>query len=644
MRSKALILAIAAGILAVIVLFFWYSKSKVDTIVIDADRTIDGDYSVQAGQRVVLAKGAKLTVTGNMNIDGELSCDQGGLQATVGGELRVANKLSCADIGDVGIAISAKTFTFEKSATVVAAGPVQLVDRPDKVLVAEQLEKAFDDVEKDGGAGQRIGPMTTGTGLRSSADSQHSLAWQDGAYRLANLVLGADEAGAQTGPRTTISGNWQVIGEGEDAPESVDVERASPKVKKILLNFDFGENSDVRIQDLTLKGPNGSHGSNAYGKCTVLGGPGGDAMRLNVQAANLSINNFFLTLGSGGDGGIAKTSTDCEKAYATGGDGGKPGNFKMMATGKFEIAGAFEITPGQGGSGGLAEATGKNGEAACPGTKGGDAEARGGKGGDSLQAIGSSGTVGGLSNVSVGDVQAGRGGDAIANAGSGGGGNACGCNGGIGGKATATAGNGGKAIKSGSSWAFALSEGGDGGDATANGGHGGVGGSCGADKTGGNGGNGGDSSGKAGKGGEGGDAAGSDGEVLADKGGNGGNGGDGCKAGNGGNKGNGQTPGAQGQAGKTTCKIKVIYANGKYLYVNSVHVAGPDACDSDHWHGAARATDGSVVQDPRPDGCGHCTVSECPVMEVDPVPPYVPAGAVPDISLPSLRGEVRMNF
>ncbi len=645
MKPKVLIAA-AAVVLAAAAAFFWYSMNRVETIVIDADRTVEGDFAVNAGQRVVLANGARLTVTGNLSVDGELACQGGGLLADVGGELRVSRKLSCAEAAETaGIAISAKTFTFDKSATVVSAGSIQLVDRPDKVLVAEQLDAAFDEVEKETGTGLRVGPVVPGNGLQSSLPLRRRVAIGSAElYSLANALLGVESAGAQVGPRVTISGNWQVVGEGEEQPGELDVQRATPKVKKILLNFDFGDNGDVTVQDFTLQGPHGSHGENSYDKCTVLGGRGGDAMRLNVQAANLTINNFNLTLGNGGDGGIARTSKDCERAYATGGDGGKPGNFKMVATGKFQILGTFDVTPGRGGNGGLAEATGKNGEAACPGTKGGDADARGGKGGDSLNVISSSGSVGGLANVVVGDVQAGRGGDAIANAGTGGAGNACGCAGGTGGKATATAGNGGKAVKSGSGWAFAVSEGGDGGDATANGGHGGAGGSCGPDKAGGKGGNGGDSQGKAGTAGTGGDTPGTDGAVLADMGGNGGNGGDGCTAGAGGNRGNGQTPGTPGQPGKTTCKIKVIYVNGKYIYADSVHQAGPDACDANHWHGTGRATDGTIVQDPAPNGCGHCKVADCPVMEVDAVPPYVPAGATPNVTVPSLRGEVRLRL
>lgn len=642
MRNTKLIIALLIVLLVGIGLgiFFWQGLDRLERVVIDTDRTIDGDFRVASTQRVVLANGAKLTVTGNFDIDGELVCENGALQATVGGELRVRNKIACPEPSlETGIAIVAKSFTFDATSSVVSAGSVQLVDQPSKVLVAEQLNRVYDDVEKNTGAGQRVGPLVEGNGSQSTAPRATTVAKQWPSLEpLAHAVFGVETAKAQGAPAVTIRGRWQIIGEGEMPPSELAVERRSPKIKRVLLNFDFGQSGDVAIQDFTLSGPQGSHGENSYDKCTVLGGRGGDAMRLNVMARNLTINNFKLTLGDGGDGGIAKTSKDCEKAYATGGDGGKPGNFKMTASGKFEILGSFEVTPGRGGMGGLAEATGKNGDAACPGVKGGDADARGGKGGDNLNVLASAGTVGGSSNVSVGDVLGGRGGDAIANAGAGGNGNACGCAGGMGGKASATAGQGGKAVKSGAGWAFAISEGGDGGSATSNAGNGGAGGSCGPDKKGGNGGAGGASSAKEGKAGVGGDQPGTDGEVLSDKGGNGGNGGDGCTEGTGGTVGTGRETGTPGQKGKNNCvveepkkvKIQVIQYQGKYIPINQIRIAGPDACSEDHWHGGpVTATDGTVFSDPNPGSCGFCAKSACPVMEIE---------------VPELKAEIRFRL
>jgi len=633
MRNTKAIIALLVVLLIGLGLgvFLWQGQDRLERIVIDADRTIEGDFAVDSTQRLVLANGAKLTVTGNFDVDGELVCEHGAVQASVGGELHVRNKISCPDPSlETGIAIVAKTFTFDASSSVVSAGSVQLVDQPSKVLVAEQLNRVYDDVEKNTGSGQRVGPMIEGNGSQSNRTQSRPVAMQwPNLIPIAHAVFGVATAEAQAAPAVTLRGNWQIIGEGELPPAELAVERRSPKVKRVLLNFDFGSNGDVQIQDFTLSGPHGSHGENVYDTCSALGGRGGDAMRLNVMAKNISINNFKLTLGDGGDGGIAKTSKDCEKAFATGGDGGKPGNFKMTASGTFQIAGSFEVTPGRGGMGGLAEATSKTGDAACPGKKGGDADARGGKGGDNLNVLASAGSVGGSSNVSVGDVIGGRGGDAIANAGNGGAGNACGCVGGMGGKATAVAGHGGKAVKSGAGWAFAISEGGDGGDASANAGHGGSGGSCGPDKKGGNGGVGGNSSSKAGKAGIGGDQAGTDGEVLADKGGNGGNGGDGCMPGRGGLGGN--PSGTPGQLGKITCIIEVIKPKDKYLLTDGLHVAGADACAEEHWHGTATATDGSTIPDPNPGACGHCTVSQCPVIKGDVASPIVPTSAIEDL-------------
>lgn len=643
MQRNSMIKGLIAGGLLVAALLFaviYLVLNKTETIVIDADRTIQGDYAISESQRLVLANGASLTVTGSMSINGEVDCQGGPVQLHVGEEFHVRNKLRCVSNAkqpsDSGITVSAASFTFEKTASIVSDGSIQMVDRPESVLSAAQIEQVYAETEANTGTGPRLGPLSAAGGTQSLAYAPAVMKGNEASWQpILNTAFGIELAQAQEGVApVVISGQWQVVGKGGLPPYDLDVQTPDASIKHVLIYFNFGKNGDARLQDLTLFGPNGHHGKNAEDTCSAVGGPGQDALRLNVQAARLSINNVKLTMGNGGTGGRAITKEDCENASATGGKGGKPGNFKLAGTEEFQITGAFEVTPGEAGDGGEAQAYGLDPAPSCPGLKGGNATARGGQGGDALKLLASTGAVGGLSNVTIGDSYAGRGGDAYADAGLGALGNTCGCAGGDGGNALAIAGNGGAATKSGAGSGAAV--GGDGGNSQAAGGHAGSGGSCGPDKTGGNGGRGGSTVSTPGKGGAGATKSGKDGDPGEDKsGGNGGNGGDGCTEGVGGPGGSGEPKGGDGADGKRTCaiptkKIQVISVGGRYLPVSQVHLADPDVCGEKHWHGSpVTATDGTVLTDPNPGACGYCTASQCPVMEIE---------------VPDLKAEIRFRL
>jgi hypothetical protein len=633
---------IAGGLLVAVVLIaaIYFVLNRKETIVIDTDTTILGDYVVNDSQRLVLANGAILTVTGSMAVNGELDCQGGAIQLRIGEEFQVRDSLRCVSDSKQpsasGITVSAGSFLFDKTSTVVSDGSIQMVDRPESVLSAAQLEEVYADTEKDSGVGVRVGPLsaTDGNQVIVRAPTATQVAESD-LQPLLHSVFGVQTAQAQDGVApVVISGRWQIVGKGGLPPYDLDVQTPDDSIQRVVIYFNFGKNGDARLQDLTLSGPDGHHGKNAQDTCSAVGNPGQDAMRLNVQAPRLTINNLKLTLGNGGPGGKAITKQDCENASATGGKGGKPGNFKLVATESFQITGAFEITPGEAGDGGEAQAYGLDPAPSCPGQKGGNATARGGQGGDSLKLLAATGTVGGLGNITIGDAYAGRGGDAYADAGLGALGSACGCAGGDGGNALAVGGSGGSATKNGTSAGAAV--GGDGGNSEAAGGHAGSGGSCGSDKKGGNGGRGGSTVSTPGKGGMGATRPGRDGDAGEDKsGGKGGNGGDGCTEGRGGTGGSGEPKGADGSDGKRTCviptkKIKVISVGGKYIPVDQIHLANPDACSEKHWHGSpVTATDGTVLTDPLPGACGYCTESQCPILEIE---------------VPDLKAEIRFSL
>ncbi len=436
-----------------------------------------------------------------------------------------------------------------------------------------------------------------------------------------------------------IIGGTIKVGSGQKPPEEIDLEKVVDQElgrrapKKIVLNFDFSDNRGVALSDLTIKGPNGAPAaSGVSSSCEVSGDNGGNAMRFNVRAHNLRVANFTIEMGSGGDGASVATPASCEEASALAGDGGKPGNIKMYATGRFEIAGGMTIIPGAGGHGGLAKATTKDAAQSCPGKNSGDAEAIGGNGGDSMQKLRIRGSIGGVDNITIAAAHGGNGGDAFAESGEGGHGQSCGCNGGNGGEAYALAGDGGNAAPS----ANGLSTGGDGGEAIANAGNAGFGGSCRQNEgPAGGGGAGGNAIADAGLGGTG-DIRGTDGPQGLSRAGDGGNGGDGCNEGLGGPAGQGSTA-SPGEKGKRLCtvppqeeenlvslpgtdpnsmyELEVIPFDGSAIPIFLIRKGQGQECDQvEHWHGTGviKMINAGETKDPLPDGCGFGKTAELP--------------------------------
>jgi len=671
--DKKVLIAVGAVIVGAVVLGFLF-RGGVSTTVIDSDRVIEGDYVIAENEAVVLKNGAKLSVKGNFSVDGEVRCENGPLSLDVAGAVHIAKRLVCeradgADDAAFGIAMVAQSgIAFDSDAVVVSNSSVQIVDDASKLIsTAAELDSLFDDIGKDTGDGLRIGPLTASD---TSALPGRALAvapsflWNG---TPSNPVAFVNSVSAKTEPGSCvdaggnvvpdcvrISGNW-VMGHGQAPPPGVIVPTPPKGVNRIVLNINFGPDRQVQLQDFILTGPDGRKGSDDIGKsCTAIGGRGENAFRFNVSASDIKINNFELWLGNGGEGGTAETLKDCDPGKATGGEGGEAGNFKMRATGAFEIAGAFNIYPGVGGEGGDAIAKGKDGQDACPGKKGGDAVATGGEGGKNKKELNVQGGVAGTNNISVASVAGGDGGTATAQPGKGGNGTGCKCAGGPGGNGTTTGGKGGAAsVKI--LGAGGTANGGNGGNADSRGGQGGNGGHCDPSAAGGNGGRGGDAQSKEGSGGIGTTANGGPGNVTSEQGGNGGNGGDGCREGQGGSGGSGNPPGANGSPGRNLCvvpggddavtvpdtgsgttttptptpqpppantgtQIQVIRYQGKYLPVSQLLVESEAGCDGGqaHWHaidGLVQATDGTFVPDPGPP-CGYGKTSQNPATAI----------------------------
>ncbi len=409
-----------------------------------------------------------------------------------------------------------------------------------------------------------------------------------------------------------------IIGDGRKAPFDIDISddfkregNEQEKPKRVLLNYDFSDDKGLALQNITITGLDGVHyGGVTAPDCTYKGQDGGDAMRFTGRAGRMRIGNVTLNNGDGGTGETVVSPRGCTESKMTGGEGGKPGNIRLVATQEFVIDGSVYIVPGEGGQGGGARASIKlDSIDRCPAEDGKPVEAIGGDGGDSKQRLRTSGSVAGLGNVQIDPSFGGNGGPAIADgidsvASSG---ETCGCAGGNGSPATAKGGNGGDASRTDGS------KGGNGGTATAFAGFPGDGGSCGENEgPGGKGGDGGNAIATPGAGGNG-NQQGADGQVINEVGGDAGFGGNGCSEGKAGAVGTGQTPGLEAEDGDNTCKadakpksfISVILFNGLSIPVFQLRVAGPDACDGDHWHGGpAKSTTGEIVNDPAPEACG----------------------------------------
>ncbi|MBI4092691.1 MAG: hypothetical protein HY420_02080 [Candidatus Kerfeldbacteria bacterium] len=553
-------------------LWWWLGGSGgVPTRVFAADQTLEGNFVVTQGTKVVVQNGATLTVNGDLLVQGSLVCDGGPLNLRVKGAVTVERHVQCdrpaalssGDVGN-GIMVVAKTFNITKDAAVVSNGHVQMVTDATKLATTqEKIDALYDEAGKYRGEKYHFGPLTpreeipeSAKGLPTSFVAPASSTQDNELGFLGRLFVSsanaqepaADIEGNPVANTNKVGGTWIVGDPSAKPPFNLTIPTPPKDITKIILNFDFG-GDDVEIADFELTGPDGRPGKDDLNQsCDAKGGRGENAMRLNVNAATITVNNFDLHLGNGGQGGGAETTKDCDPATATGGQGGEAGNFKMVASEGFSITGAFTIFPGQGGEGGTATAHGKKGDDGCDGLKGGDATATGGKGGDNKKLLVVSGTVAGTSNIDIREMVGGQGGLGQALGGNGGDGIGSECNGGDGGKATATGGKGGDTNCS----KFPCT-GGKGGDAIARPGKGGNGGTGSATEAGGNGGQGGDANSTAGKGGTGKTANGEDGTVQDQTGGDGGNGGDGCGPGSGGAGGAGDPEGKKGEDGKNLC-------------------------------------------------------------------------------------------
>ena len=224
----------------------------------------------------------------------------------------------------------------------------------------------------------------------------------------------------------------------------------------------------------------------------VVGGNGGEGGRVIIKAGGtLTIERGVeITSGKGGKGGDAEAKSSFV-ASARGGNGGRAGRLvvegrKGIVLNNVGIMRPVAVTGGDGGKGGLAEATGEQGANKCPrGGAGANARARGGNGGGGLGGFIGRNIVYNIprNNLMIIGGNGGEGGEAKAEGGPGGDAICPGkkeAYGGKGGPAEASGGKGGSAKLAGNVAAWTIGgpgapafTGGKGGDATARSGRGG---------------------------------------------------------------------------------------------------------------------------------------------------------------------------
>ncbi len=485
-------------------------NGNMSTMTIRQDTTME-TLTVGAAEMLAVENGAVVTVTGDATVDGRMMAIDNLLTLKVDGDLVIGGTLTAmrddAVVSDdtpfrdhpVGVhIIAAGAVTFGAAAAIKTNGSVVLTD--DEGVLAMTPQEQFDQVEDVSGD-----ELTTLVPLPPD-----NPAFDEPAP--AARVRGS--RGAL--PPVVISGVWP------------DPTGPAPAGDRPVIVFRFNGNRDLNLMDWTVNGPPAPDGADADPMNNTPPRPGKNGLRLNIwnNGGAINVQDVVFNLADGGDGG--NDVSTC--GTATGEDGGNSGNFRMTASGGINFNGPVTINPGRSGDGGSATVNkGAAGAAGCPGDTGDGATATGGDGADNRKRIFARGNVNGLANITLGDVIAGSGGPAMANACDGGPGLPC-CDGGPGGGATATGGDGGEASLSISGLPLTPGDviGGDGGDATAAGGDGGLGGSC-KFLDGGDGGAGGAATAASGAGGNGSggmaSVGGDNGDATA-TGGSGGNGGD----------------------------------------------------------------------------------------------------------------------
>lgn len=378
-----------------------------------SDKIIDGNYTIAKGQTVTIKNKAKLTVNGDLQIKGTLTCEEGPLDVKVKGSLFVDGQIKCQRRNpvdrDPGVAIlltAPGSVEFTRNSAIIANGHIEVTDKAENLLLTQQsTNRNFDDIVNQSHEKITLGPLWG----EDVAQDPNTPAEDTPDKTSQNSNLQKE----QTKHRVKINGTWILGDPKETITRELRLLKIPPSMEKIIFYISF-PSADLEFNNARIYLQDGQKGNNINVGCqtTAAKEPKTDAPRMFIQAENILINNFMVRLGDGGPGGNIETPKDCPDIRVIGSEGGLPGDFKIIAENNLNIIGRFNIFPGSTGSGGSATA---NSLAKCDETRKRVTYAEGGKGLNNYQTLRFSPSVSGVENIFMGNLLAGHGGNAYIN-------------------------------------------------------------------------------------------------------------------------------------------------------------------------------------------------------------------------------------
>ncbi|MDC1205604.1 hypothetical protein N8083_02030, partial [Candidatus Pacebacteria bacterium] len=300
-----------------------------------SNTTITDSLTVNEGELLTMKNGAELTVQEETVINGAIGCQAGSMTLTFEKKVVLNDTIVCESGVDSDVIIVAKGgLVMGENARIISDGNVQIVDSESVIRSNAELNELYDAVETVPEGGLVVGPFVDEETELPEIKNEEAVSVKRSLFfeRFVNVA----HAQINNGTTTVNLSSDPIIVSGK-----IKIQGPVRKGAKRVVVFDFPNTSSVTVQNFELEGPAGRPGDADTGSCDVTGKKGEDAFRFNAFAPNLTVNNFTLMLGDGGKGGEATAGDGCEEAKAKGGDGGKPGNFRMIGSQKFEITGAF---------------------------------------------------------------------------------------------------------------------------------------------------------------------------------------------------------------------------------------------------------------------------------------------------------------
>jgi hypothetical protein len=503
---KKLTYIFGIGVVAGLLFLLW---GNLNTQSYYSETQINSNLTVKSNESIIIHNGSKFTVNGDLNLNGKIKCSKGPLQIYVTGNLNVSGELECdreyktEEFTNSAIKIVANNkIIFTKNAKVNTNSSIEITNSESQIaLDNDQLKDYFNEIRVISSK-EQIGPLQANTD-KENLNANISKNFLD---LISTKVSAQDEVNT---PQVKLSGEWNL----DTSEESLN------HISLIYINVNTAGLTE--ISDWKVKGPNGQPGENdSKDSCSATGTNGTPGYGILIKGGQFAISNSTITLSNGGKGGDATTLEQCEEAFAQGGKGGLPANFKIEGS-KIKVEENFKIEQGENGPGGNAKATVKDKENSCNAETGGNATAIAGSASNYEGYLYISDNITGNENINIQNAKLNQDGTAYAQAGDGSSGTECGCPGG----------NGGNAEASGQEISAIPGEGGDAGicksedtDKPANGGNGGNATTDNKSK------------------------------IIEADGGNGGTGSTSCPAGLGGLGGTGFTEGQNGEAGKDICQ------------------------------------------------------------------------------------------